>query len=434
MLMNALFSKSVYNSWQVGTVKNTSSPKQATFFYGWAVVGASALIMIGAYGAQVSFSVFLKPLVEEFGWTRAATSGAMSLAMGISGLAGIIMGQLTDRYGARILIVIGALIGGLGYLLMSQSSSLWHLYVYFGFCTGLCSGSCWTPITATVSKWFVEKRVLALGITTIGIMVGQMLLPPLVALVVVPYGWRFTYVMLSIVVWITVVPAAILLGRNPPQHAEVAYRGEAKSDLVDSKVVGLIQPRELLTAEAVRTAPFWMLMITGFVTGTGFYFMSTHVVACATDLGVPITSAALILTFLNTGSIAGTLLAWPITTRIGNRFTLLLLLALQAFAMFFLAWARSLWAFLALAFLFGFGLGPCPPVRTAMIPQLFGVRSIGTIIGLAAAAFSAGGIVGPVLAGYVFDVSQSYGIAFSAGGLLMIAGMLAVYFLDGRGV
>ena len=172
-------------------------------------------------------------------------------------------------------------------------------------------------------------------------------------------------------------------------------------------------------------------MITGFVISASFYFVTVHIVAYATDIGISVTAAALILTVMNIGNIAGSLLAWLIAIRLGNRVTLLLLLTAQALAMLFLIWATSLWSIFTLVLVFGFGFGATMPIRLAMIPQLFGMRSVGTMLGILSFGFSVGGIIGPVLAGYIFDVSQSYDIAFLAGGLLIIIGTLAVCFLGG---
>ena len=110
---------------------NNIDSKNNRFSYGWIIVIASLILLVGSFGTQLCFGVFLKPLSEEFGWTRAATSGAMSVLMGVSGLIGIIMGKLTDRYKVRVIIIIGVLIGGLSYLLLSNINSLWQLYVGF---------------------------------------------------------------------------------------------------------------------------------------------------------------------------------------------------------------------------------------------------------------------------------------------------------------
>lgn len=391
--------------------------------YGWIVVIASLILLIGAFGTQLCFGVFLKPLIEEFGWTRAATSGAMSVVMGVSGLIGIIMGKLTDKYNVRIIITIGVLIGGLAYLLLSNMNALWHLYLYFGLGAGICVGSTYTPVNATISKWFVQKRALALGIALLGITVGQMVLSPITAYIITEHGWRTAYLVLAIVVFATAIPAVILLGKPSPVPAQTksSQGGFSKSEQT-------VQPQGFSAREASKTAPFWMLMITGFVLSAGFYFVISHIVTYATDMGMSITAAALILTMTSIGGIAGTLLAWAITIKLGNKYTLLVLIAGEALAMFLFIFTKSTWSFYAVGILFGFSFGAASPVRMAMVPPLFGLKSIGIILGLATFAWSAGGIAGPYLSGYIFDVSQSYDLAFVSGGILLIIGVLTVYF------
>ena len=169
-------------------------------------------------------------------------------------------------------------------------------------------------------------------------------------------------------------------------------------------------------------------MITGFVVSAGFYFVASHIVTYASDIGISVTAAAMILTMTSMGGIAGTLLAWPITVKLGNQYTLLILIAGEALAMFLFIFTKRIWSFYAVAIIFGFSFGAASPVRMAMVPPLFGLKSIGTILGLATFAWSVGGITGPFLAGYIFDLSQSYDIAFVLSGMLLIIGVLAVYF------
>jgi MFS family permease len=394
--------------------------------YSWILVGALTLVMIGFYGAHLSFGILFKPIAMEFDWTRATISGAMSVSAGMAGLLGVITGRLTDKYGPRSLLAIGALLGVVGYLLMIWMNSIWQLYIYIGVIVGTSFSVCWTPINATVSRWFSKQRVLALGITTSGITLGHMAIPPLVALSVEANGWRFAYVILTTIICISVIPALVMLGRNPPQDRPVSQQG---NNSTDDRAISQSELYKWTVLEAAKTMPFQMLMVTGFVTAASFYFVAVHIVPYATDLRIDATMAALILTFMGGANILGKLLMPPIVTRIGSRYSLTLLFALQTITLFSLMWANSLWMFFLLSSLFGFGFGASSPIRMAMIAEFFGLKSVGTMIGVVELAWAAGAITGPIMAGYVFDVSGSYNIAFSTGGLLMLMGTVATYFL-----
>jgi MFS family permease len=397
--------------------------------YGWLLVGALTLVMIGFYGAHLSFGVLLKPILTEFDWTRAITSGAMSTSAGLAGLLGVLTGRLTDKYGPRVLLGAGALLSVVGFLLMSRMNSIWQLYIYFGVIVGISFAACWTPINATVSRWFSRQRVLALGIVTSGITLGHMVIPPLVALFIDAHGWRFAYLMLAILVLISVIPALTMLGRNPLQDRQFSQNTNNSAGNINDRVATQPELSTWTISEAAKTVPFQMLMVTGFVTAAGFYFIAVHIVAYATDIGIDAPIAALILTFMGGANILGKLLMPPVVAKIGGRFSLLSIFALLTITLFLLMWANSLWTFFLLSSLFGFGFGASSPIRMAMISEFFGLRSIGTMIGIVELAWAAGAISGPVMAGYVFDVSGSYDIAFAAGGLLMLTGTVAAYFL-----
>ena len=235
--------------------------------------------------------------------------------------------------------------------------------------------------------------------------------------------------MLAIIVWIAVVPAVILLGRKPPQSTIVSQRRGSNRASVGGEIEKSMRPQGWSATEAARTLPFWMLMVTGFVTATGFFFIQVHIVAYATDIGIATTSAALILTFTSAGSITANLLVWTFATRTSSRFATIILLALQALALFLLMRVTSLWMLFALGSVFGLGFGGSTTMRMSMVSEFFGTRSVGAILGLVATAWAAGGIIGPFLAGYIFDISHSYDIAFLAGGLLLLVGVVSGFFL-----
>lgn len=402
----------------------TARVRAAISPYGWIIVFASLVLLVGSFGTQLCFGVFLKPLIAEFGWTRAAASGAMSLAMGISGLIGVVMGRLTDKFDVRIAIGVAMALGTACYVLLADMHSLWQFYLYFGFGGGVCIGSTYAPVSAIVSKWFRHKRALALGMALMGIGVGQMILSPVSARVIEVYGWRTAYLVLGVVMFVCALPALFLLGRRPPETASSDLIGgpSGSPDPAASPAEGMT------TRQAARTVPFWMIMITGVAIAAGFYIVAAHIVPAATDVGLAPTTAALILTVSSIAGLPGSMVGtWWLPKMLGHKWALLVLSAGQAVALFLFAVTSSLWAFYAVAILLGFCFSASTPVRQAMVPPLFGLKSIGAVLGFAYLAWSVGALVGPFLAGLIYDLTESYDLAFILGGVLLLVGALSVY-------
>ena len=399
---------------------DTKPRGKSNLSWGWIIVGAATLMTLGFYGASGSFGVFLKPIEDSLQITRTLASSAMSTFMVLTGITGIICGWFTDRYGPRIVIGVGTVVGFAGYFLASQSNSLWQIHLSLGVLAGASMGTCFSPLIATISKWFNGKqRVLAVGLLTVGIALGQMSLPVLIAHLIVSNGWHSAYVFLAIAIPVTAIPAIIFLGKKRDTKTEL-NQSSLKIESTAVKDHGFTH--EWSFAEVIRTLPFWLFFIMGFVTALGFYIVVVHIVAYASDLGIVDTDAALILTFVNIGVILSLLLVWYLVRIVSNRFALIIVFGLQAAALFSLMGAASFYGLAAIGLLYGIGFGGSNTVRLATIPEVFGTKSAGTIIGLASVAWSIGGIIGPVLAGYIFDVSHSYNIAFLVGGLMMIAG------------
>jgi MFS family permease len=392
--------------------------------YGWVIVAVSFILLVGSFGTQLCFGLFLKPLAEEFGWSRAAVSVAMSLLMAVSGLMGVVMGRVTDRWGPRVAIAPGVAIGAASFVLMSRIDSLWQFYILFGVGGGILAGCGYTPSVTTVSKWFdAGRRTMAIGVALLGIIVGQMVLSPVIAGVIEGSGWRTAWVILGLVAFVCGLPALVLIGRKPEVD------GAGKTPTTVGGVDAPAPPRGLSTGEAAKTSAFWILVLAGAVLGLGYYAFASHVVPYATDVGISSSTAALILTVSSIGGIAGTLLAWMIARKLGYRWTLVLLTALNAVALLLFVFAGSVWMFYLLSVLVGFAFSAAVPVRMGVTPPLFGLRAIGALLGLTALAFSVGAIVGPFLAGYIFDSTGGYDLAFLIFGVLLLVGAVALYFL-----
>ena len=149
-----------------------SSSAKPKLFYGYIVVVVAFFVMAVMWGTYNAFGVFFNPVLAEFGWTRAMTSGAFSLSLLVSGLSAILMGRLTDRIGPRWVVTLCGFLMGLGYLLISQVTAVWQLYLFYGVIIGIAMGGSWVPLMSTVARWFSARRSLMTGICLVGLGIG----------------------------------------------------------------------------------------------------------------------------------------------------------------------------------------------------------------------------------------------------------------------
>jgi MFS family permease len=389
------------------------------FFYGYVVVVVTFLIMVVSWALYHSFGVFFNPLLNDFGWTHAMTSGAFSLSMMIYGVLGIAVGGLNDRFGPRVVLTICGFLLGLGYLLMSQLSALWQMYLFYGVIVGIGMSGVWVPQLSTVARWFVRRRSLMSGIVIAGAGMGGLIGPPVVSRLIATYGWRLSYIILGSVVLLVVVLAAQFLRRDPAQMGQLPYgENEGKQPGLgpDTKVFSL--------REAASTNQFWVTFGIFFCYGFGLYAIVVHIVPHAIELGISAMSAAYILASRGGMSLLGNYVLGGVADRIGNRRIFILGGILMSAALFWLVPAREMWMLYLFIVVFGFACGGIGASESPLVAGLFGLSSHGLIYGVVHLGFTAGAAVGPLVTGYIFDVTGSYMVAFLVCAVLSIVGLI----------
>ena len=394
------------------------------FFYGYIIVVAATCIMVAIWGTYYTFGVFFNPMLTEFGWTRAVISGAFSLAMITFGVLGIIMGALNDRFGPRIVLSLSGVLVGSGYLLMSQISALWQLYLFYGVIVGAGLGGAFAPLNSTVARWFVKKRGMMTGIVMAGIGIGTLIAPPVANWLISSYGWRVSYTILGGSVLLAVVSAAQFLKQNPGKVGQVAY-GKHKEEKQRPGAVA----EGFTLREAIHTRQFWMTLAMLFFFGFGFFTIMVHIAPHAIELGIPAAGAASILATIGTLSIPGKIVSGVALDRIGNRQVFIIGFALMSAALFWLAPATDLWKLYLFAVVFGFAYGGGGAAESPLVAALFGLRSHGLILGVINLGVTTGGAVGPFIAGYIFDVTGSYQLAFLVSAVASIIGFILAVML-----
>ena len=404
-------------------------PRKPRIFYGYIVAIAAFCVMMVGGGTFYAFGIFFKPLLAEFGWTRAMTSGAWSLCALLAGLLGIGMGRLSDRFGPRPVVTACGFFVGLGYLLMSQISAIWQLYLFYGVILAIGGSGIPVPIISVIPRWFVKRRGLVTGIVLSGMGVGIMVVPPLARHLISIYDWRTSYIIVGIVALISIMLAGQFLRRDPSQMGQVPY-GED-----EVKEPGLKPEAQGVSLRGViHIKQFWMLCAILICHSFGVQAILVHIVSHATDLRISQTIAANILVFIGGLSIAGRVIMGSAGDRIGNKRAVTIVLILVTASLFWLLITKEVWMFFLFAAIFGFGYGGFAGLLSPIVAELFGLSSLGAILGGLFFGITIGGAIGPLLAGYIFDTAGSYNLAFLIYGIVsIIATVLTILLKPTRG-
>ena len=377
------------------------------------------MIMSTMWGVYYAFGVFFMPVLNEFGWTKAMTSGAFSLASLMNGLLAVAMGGLTDKFGPRMVMTVCGLFLGLGFMLMSQVSHVFHLYLFYGIFVGVGMSGSFIPLTSTVARWFFKRRGLMTGIVAAGSGIGALIGPPVASRLIPVYGWRMSYLILGGITLFAVVLSAQLIKRDPTQVGQAPY-GENRAEQagLDLRVEGLS------LREAIYSPKFWVFFTTGFCYGYCVFTIMVHLTPHAIESGISAVHAASILATIGCFSIVGKLLLGRAGDRVGNRRTLMLGFILMSLALIGLVPARIGWMLFLIAGLFGFAFGGIAVSHSPLVAELFGLRSHGVIFGVFGMSVGWGGAMGPYLTGYLFDVTDSYWMAFLLCAVISLIGIL----------
>lgn len=379
--------------------------------------------MLLTWGIYSTFGVFFKPILIEFDWTRAVTSVASSIFWVIQGLLAIVVGRVNDRFGPRIVVTVCGSILGLGYLLLSQISALWQLYLFYGVVIATGMSGFFIPLASTAARWFVKRRGIMTGIIIAGVSLGGLFAPPVANWLISIYDWRVSYIILGSIALVVVIPVAQLLRGDPIQVGQTPYGENEKRG---KRPKGVTETFSL--KEAAPTRQFWLIssifLCEGFCAG----IITVHIAAHATDLGLSTASAANILAIIGGMAVIGKIVLSVVADRVSNRQVFIIGFSLMATALFGLVPAIEKWTLYLFAAVFGFATG-CAISESPIVAEFFGLRSHGLLLGVVSFGYCIGAAVGPFLAGYLFDVTSSYNLAFWGCAAISVIGLIVTILL-----
>lgn len=382
------------------TNSENNSIRKTGISYRYVVLGSCFLLMVMVYGSQYCFGIFFKPMIAEFGWSRAATSGAFSLYMFVGGLLSILAGRLSDRFGTRLVVTIGSVILGTGYMLASRTENIWQLYLFYGIVVAAGSSTMYVPVVSMITRWFPHNAGLMAGIGISGIGFGIGVVPLLASRLVVLLEWRSALFIVGAASLILITLLARLLKRP-----------ESGRQSGSSRNISSVDNTGFTLKEAMLTGQFWLFCLGWIFYGFVYQVGLVHIVPYATDIGFSATAAAGILTIIGLVGTAGRVGLGISGDKFTNRFTIMISFAMMALAYAGLTASNSA----IMLYVFGVIYGALNGVGILLAPiiaEYFGYRSLGSIVGAVIFANNFGSSISPTLAGEIFDTTGSYHLAF----------------------
>jgi len=395
-----------------------------SFFYGWVVVGASAAIYPVMSASTLCFGLFIKPMTESFAWNRSDMVLAVSLYILVGASLFIVSGRICDRYGPRPVVFAGGLFLALGFFLCSRVNELWHFYLGFSVCGGIGLACIYVPLTATLPRWFVKHRGMALGIMYASGGVGGLCLAPILQRVIVRSGWQAAWLVLASLASAVIIPVTLALKKEPrdlgleplgAHPAAVTQKAEG--------IRGYTAPRNHTVSTALRSSQLWILSLSILVAMAGIMAAQHNMVPYATDKGVAAGTAALALGLASGFNAVGRISMGFISDRIGTRHSLFVTFLGAAVVLLYLVFVDRGWMLFVFAVFFGFVYGSTVPLMPRAVAELFGTENIGAIMGVLGVFGAIGPAFGPAVAAAMYDRTGSYSSAFVLAGTGMIVAL-----------
>ena len=386
-------------------------------YYGWYIVAASFLILFTNSGAMYTFGVVFKPIAAEFGWGRGSVSLVFFINMVVFALATAVAGRMYDRHGPKWVILVCTLFVAVGLILTSFITAFWQFLLFYGIVVAIGFGGSSIPlVSAMTSTWFLKRRGLAVSLAVAGFSLGQFVIVPLFTAFALRYGWRLSYAVMGVIIFIVNLLLAFLVikGGKPSAYGIRPFGSELDPNTGIS--VDMTRrnesARDLRPGEVLRTRSYWLFLFVMFVCGCLDFVVTTHIVPFATDNGVSSASASNMLAWYGLLSLAGILIAGPAADRVGVRIPVALAFLLRLFFFFLILVSTNETTIYIFAIGNGFTALVTAPLNPLLIGKLYGMSHLGLLAGVVTTVHHFGGGFWAFAAGVIYDYTGSYRVIF----------------------
>lgn len=379
--------------------------------YRWIILTTGFTILFFNGGSRSALGLMLKPMGDDLGWSRSALSLGITAYMLVSALAMPFVGRLADRYDLRWIMGVGAVVGAVGLALMSVISSPWQLFLVYGVVFALGNAGMSNPVVSVmIVRWFPTRRGVANSVAVSGNAIGQLVIVGLLAQSLVRFGWRLSYAALGLANLVMLAPIVMAAVRSaqpsPASSAAPVTRAPAGQD------GGPAEDSPLLTS-----LQLWLLLVVYAICGFQDFFVQTHVVAFALDMGIGTVAAGYLLALMGVMGLLGVIASGYLADRLGpGRPTLLcFVMRIGIFALVILNQDKP--SVMIFALLYGFTFLMTAPLTVMFSGNIFGATRLGRVSGTISGVHQVSGGLGALAGALSFDIWGSYDRAF----LLMLA-------------
>lgn len=370
------------------------------------------LVMSVAYGARYSFGIFVKPMSLEYGWSRSVISLAASLNMIVYSICGIATGRMLDRVAPRWFITCGAILASLGFILTSFARTPLQLCLAYGLLCGAGNAGMGSVVgISSVGKWFIRKRGIAIGLSTMGGSFGTIILTSTAGFIEKHHGWQTGFLFLGIAIFVIGVSLSqLLLRRTRPEAYGLLPDGEGHDEGSFSNPcldAGHLQKFDM--AKLFMDIRFWVMAMCYLLVTVTLMSVFVHQVAYALDNHIEKVAAAASLGIMAMSCFCGQFFFGWLSDRVDDaKYAAFIGIVTMAVGMVFLLKATTVQVLYLYAIVYGFGYGSIAPMMPILVADRFGRHCLGSIYGIVIFFAGIGGGIGPLLGGVIFDRFGSY--------------------------